>query len=50
MKSIWERVNYDNEQVLGVMYDDVNWGRAPPALAEMKGEINRLLCMPPKGD
>jgi len=48
-ESLWGRID-DDELVLDGMYEDVRWGRAPPILDEIKGEIDRLLCMRPRGD
>jgi len=47
-ESLWARID-DDELVLDGMYEDVRWGRAPPILDEIKGEIDRLLCMRPRG-
>ena len=48
MKGIWARLGYSTGiGVLRAMEEDVRNGDAPPMLNEMKGEINRLLCMPP---
>jgi hypothetical protein len=53
MKDVWQRAsfggNVDKERILPTMEDDVRQGRAPSILYEMKGEINRLLCQPPRG-
>ena len=46
--SIWAWAKSDND-VLPAMEEDVRMGRAPPILAELQSEINRLLCMRPAG-
>jgi len=37
----------DDDSKLHRLYEDVDSGRAPEILNELKGEINRLLCRPP---